>query len=101
MQDESKISRLTASLQIGGSLRRQVDQFQYKSKTSRLTKGGSRRKIELGNTSRPKKVEKTKVEFLKSVFVQVKSVQERSNIKVEVEENLNTSRVQAEARWVN
>jgi hypothetical protein len=101
MQDESKTSRPTASLQIGRSWRRQVDQFQYKSKTSRLTKGGSRRKIESGNTSHPKKVDKTKVKFLKSVFVQVESVQERSNIKVEVEENLNTSRVEVEARWVN
>jgi hypothetical protein len=94
-------------------IRRQVDRLQAcrltevgedKSidfKTSRPTEGQSRRKIELENTSQPKQVETTKVEFLKSVFFQVESVKERSNLKVEVKENLNTNWVEAEAIWVS
>ena len=70
-------------------------------KMSRPTEGRSRRKIESGNTHRPKQVETTKFKFLKSVFFQVELVQERSNLKVEVESNLNTSLVKAEAIWVD
>ena len=43
----------------------------------------------------------TKVEFLKSVFFQVESIQERSNLKVEFEENLNTSWIEAKLIWVD
>jgi hypothetical protein len=88
-------------MHIDESWRREVDRFQYESKTSRPTEGRSRRKIESGNPSRPKQVEMTKVEFLKSIFFQVELVQETSKLKVKVKENLNTSRFEAEARWVN
>ena len=54
------------------------------------------RKIELGNKSWPKQVE-----FLKSVFFQVESVQKISNLKVEDKENLNKNQVEAEVIWVN
>ena len=80
---------------------RQVDQFQDDSKTSQSTKARIRRKIESRNTSRLKQVETTKVEFLKSIFFQFELVQERSNLKVEVTTNLNTSRVEAEAIWID
>jgi hypothetical protein len=75
--------------------------FQDNLKTSQPIEGRSQRKIESGNASRPNKFEMNKVEFLKSFFFRVESVQQRSNIKVEVEENLNTNWVEVEARWVD
>jgi hypothetical protein len=98
---DCKTSRLTTSLQIDESWRRQVDQFQDDSKMSRPNECRSQRKIESENTSWSMQVEMTKVEFLKSFFFQVKSVQEISNPKVKVEEKLNTIQVEAEARWVD
>ena len=92
---------MTASLQIDKSWRRQVDRFQDESKTSQPTEGRSRRQIESGNTSWPNQVETTKVKFVKSVFFQVESVQERSNLKVEVKAKLNISRFEAKVRWVD
>jgi hypothetical protein len=101
LQDDSKTSRPIASLQIEESWRRQVDQFEDESKISQPIEGQSRRKIESGNTICPKQFEMTKVQSIKLVFFQVESVQKISNLKFEVEENLNTIWVEAEARWVD
>jgi hypothetical protein len=101
LQDESKTSQPDVILHIDESWRRQVNKFQDESKKSRPTEVRSQRKIESRNTSQPKQGEMTKVKFLKLIFFQVKLVQERSNLKVEVEENLNKIRVKVEARWVD
>jgi hypothetical protein len=72
-------------------IQRQVDQLKIKVKRKLSPE------IQIGQS----KSRRPKSNFLKSIFYQVELVQERSKLKVEVEENLNTIQVQDEARWVD